>query len=189
MEPKKFIDFIITQKCTYRCPYCSQSKNQCNDLNNASKETIESFYKFLDTLEKDFEITITGGEAILHPEFYSIIKTIKQKGFKINLISNLSFSINTYLKIFELLNGSLNAFDISMHVNQIQNFNMTLEKLEQFLKAKPHSTKTTIYIPLYLVDKKQEGKIEKILKLAQKYKIPYSFQKIRFLNLYKKEQN
>ena len=40
-----------------------------------------------------------------------------------------------------------------------------------------------------MVDKKQEGKIEKILKLAQKYKIPYSFQKIRFLNLYKKEQN
>ena len=82
MEPKKFIDFIITQKCTYRCPYCSQSKNQCNDLNNASKETIESFYKFLDTLEKDFEITITGGEAILHPEFYSIIETIKQKVLK-----------------------------------------------------------------------------------------------------------
>ena len=62
-ECKKFIDFIITQKCTYKCPYCSQSKEQDLKNNEASQETINSFFKLLNTLDKDFEITITGGEA------------------------------------------------------------------------------------------------------------------------------
>ena len=83
----------------------------------------------------------------------------------------------------------MNKFDISLHVNQIQNFNMTLEKLEEFIQTKPQHTKMTIFIPLYLVNKEQEKKIEKILKIAQKYNINHSFQKIRFLNSYKKEQN
>ena len=92
-EAKKFIDFIITQKCTYRCKYCSQSKNQQDCHNDANIETINSFYKLLDKIEKDFEITITGGEAILHPDFFEIIKTVKMQGFKINLITNLSLTV------------------------------------------------------------------------------------------------
>ena len=124
---KKFIDFIITQKCTYRCPYCIQSKSEQNEYNEASKETINNFLKFLDKIGKDFEITITGGEAILHKEFFNLIKNIKEKGFKINLITNLSFEINTYRKIFDILENSLNHFDISFHLDQINNH---LEQLD-----------------------------------------------------------
>ena len=38
-EVKKFIDFIITQKCTYSCPYCSQSKSKLKEPKNANKKT------------------------------------------------------------------------------------------------------------------------------------------------------
>ena len=188
-SPKKFIDFIITQKCTYKCPYCSQSKAQACKHNEADFETINSFYKFLDNLDKEYEITITGGEAILHPNFFEIIEQVKKRGFKINLITNLSFKTETYLKIFELLKDSLNYFDISFHLNQIQDFNKTLEKTEIFLNNKPKNTKTTFFIPLYLTDKKDEQKIDKLLKLAKKYNVQHSFQKIRFLDKYKKSQN
>jgi len=181
-EIKKFIDFIITQKCSYACPYCSQSKNSAKVCNHADKETIKSFYGLLDNLEKDFEITITGGEAILHPDFFEIIQTVKQKGFKINLISNLSFNMKTYQMIFDLLDDSLNRFDISFHLNQIQNFNSTLEKIEKFLIAKPDNTNVTFFIPLYMIDAKKSKKIDELVKVAKKYNINYSFQKIRFLN-------
>lgn len=182
----KFIDFIITQKCTYNCPYCSQSKMQAKCKNNASDDTIKAFYNFLDNIENDFEITITGGEALLHPKFFEIINKIKQKGFKINLISNLSFKIEQYQKIFDLLNDDLNRFDISLHIDQIQNFNLAAEKLEKFINLKPKTTQMTIFIPLYNIDDKKELKIDKILRIAKKYNINYSFQKIRFLNEYKK---
>lgn len=185
----KFIDFIITQKCTYKCPYCLQSKAQTSHCNEASLDTIDAFYRFLDKLDKDYEITITGGEAILHPNFFEIIEQTKKRGFKVNLISNLSFKIETYLKIFDLLGESLNKFDVSFHIDEVQNFNLLLEKLENFLKAKPKTTKTTFYIPLYNVDTKKELKIDKILRIAKRYNIEHSFQKIRFMGSYKNENN
>lgn len=188
-EATKFIDFIITQKCTYRCKYCSQSKNQTQEHNSATKETINSFYKLLDNLEKDFEITITGGEAILHPQFFEIIEEVKSKGFKINLISNLSFKLEMYQKIFDTLGDSLNRFDVSFHLEQIQNFKLMLEKLEKFMISKPKSTKTTFFIPLDKIDTKKELKIDKIIRIAKKYNADVSFQKIRFLDNFKNENN
>ena len=185
----KFIDFIITQKCTYRCVYCSQSKAQTKQHNEASPETIDSFYRLLDRLEKNYEITITGGEALLHPHFFEIIKTTKEKGFKINLITNLSSKIEQYQKIFELLGDKLNRFDVSFHFDEIQNFNLMIEKLELFLITKPHSTKTTFFIPLFDVNDKKESKIDKIIRIAKKHKINYEFQKIRFLDKYKQAHN
>ena len=186
-ESNKFIDFIITQKCTYKCKYCSQSKKQQKCQNDATIETINSFYKLLDKIEKDYEITITGGEAILHPNFWEIIETVKMQGFKINLITNLSFKLETYERIFDLLQDSLNKYDISFHLDEIQNFSLMLEKLEKFLEFKPKNTKTTFFIPLYNVDTKKELKIDKILRLAKRHNIEYEFQPIRFLNKYKEE--
>lgn len=184
-EAQKFIDFIITQKCTYKCKYCSQSKRQTKNCSHTSKHVISGFYRFLDNLDKDYEITITGGEAILHPEFFNIIETVKNKGFKVNLITNLSFKLDTYQKIFEILGETLNRFDISFHIDQIQNFNLMLEKLEEFMLLKPRITKTTFFIPLDDIDDKKESKIDKILRVAKKHGVQHSFQKIRFLNSFK----
>ena len=188
-EAKKFIDFIITQKCTYRCKYCSQSKNQQDCHNDANIETINSFYKLLDKIEKDFEITITGGEAILHPNFFEIIETVKMQGFKINLITNLSFKIEIYQKIFDILGESLNRYDISFHLDEIQNFSLMMEKLEKFLEFKPKNTKVTFFIPFYNIDSKKELKVDKIVRMAKRHNLEYEFQPIRFLNKFKEEYN
>ena len=45
----------------------------------------------------------------------------------------------------------------------------------------------TFFIPLFLINQSKEEKIEKLISLANRYNIQYSFQKIRFLNSYKKE--
>lgn len=166
-----------------------QSKAQCEQYQDAQEDTINSFYKLLNTIDKDYEITITGGEAILHPKFFEIIEHVKKLGFKINLITNLSFKIETYQKIFDILGGSLNKFDVSFHLNEIQSFNLMLEKLITFLKNKPKNTKTTFFIPLYKIDSKKELKIDKIIRIAKKFNIEVEFQKIRFLNQYKEDKN
>ena len=185
-KPRKFIDFIITQKCTYSCKYCSQSKSETKNKRSANKKTINSFLKLIKNLEKDWEITITGGEAILHPSFYEIISEIKKLNFKINLITNFSFSVETYKKIFDLLNDSLNRYDISFHLDEIINFKETIDKLEKFINLKPQNTKITFLIPIYNINDKKEEEIENIIKIAKKHDIKWDFQRIRFLNEYTK---
>lgn len=185
--PKKFIDFIITQKCTYRCKYCSQSKLQTKKMLDASDKTINSFLEFLDRIDNDFEITITGGEAMLHPRFFELIEQIKHKTFKINLISNFSFNIENYLKVFAMLDESLNRFDLSFHLTEIKDFDLLIDKLIVFLDKKPKNTNTVFLIPEYEIDFIKQEKINKLIEIADKYNIPYEFQKIRILNKYQDE--
>jgi len=188
-EAGKFIDFIITQKCTYKCRYCSQSKNETKDTKDANETTILNFLNFLDTINNDYEIAITGGEALLHPLFFKLIKEIKNKGFKINLITNLSFDIKKYQKIFDLLNESLNRFDISFHLDEIADFDIFLDKLNKIINLKPTTTKTAFLIPVYNINQEKERKIDLIIKTAQKKHIEYDFQHIHFFDKYKKNSD
>lgn len=193
MQKDKFIDFIITQKCTYSCLYCSQSKNQTKQKHSASKSTIENFLKFLDTIDKDFEITITGGEAMLHPDFLYLIDEIKHKNFKINLITNFSFQIEKYIQVFNILGSSLNKYDISFHLDELSktynDTNILFEKLSCFLSSKPKNTEVNFFIPLFNINLKNEELINSIVSFADKNNIKYSFQKIRFLNSELKNSN
>lgn len=191
MKAKKFIDFIITQKCTYRCEYCSQSKVQQNNYKEASKETIENFLKFLDKIEKDFEITITGGEAILHKDFYYLIKEVKNKGFNINLITNLSSEIEKYEKIFNIISDSLNRFDVSVHFDELSSFNQFIDKLEKIILIKPKTAKITLNIPIFKLNNKKTEEIKIIEDIAKNNSIKCNFQHIRILNKfikYKEEE-
>ena len=186
MQSNKFIDFIITQKCTYSCAYCSQSKNQTKQKNSASKTTIDNFLNFLDNLDGDFEITITGGEAMLHPEFIYLINEIKQKNFKINLVTNFSFDIEKYIQVFDILGNSLNKYDISFHLAELSktypDINILFKKLKTFLSLKPECTVVKFFIPVFDINKEKEDLIDSIVSFANENNISYSFQKIRFLN-------
>ena len=184
----KFIDFIITQKCTYKCIYCSQSKNQMKNKSSASDSVINAFLSFLNNISKDFEITITGGEAMLHPRFFELISKIKNLGFKINLITNFSFEIELYKKTFDIVNNSLNRFDISFHIDEIlkqyKNPNDLFLKLSDFLNLKPDSTRVCFFIPLFNLTEEKEKYIDSIVSFAHTNNIDYEFQNIRFLNKY-----
>lgn len=184
MTAKKFIDFIITQKCTYRCEYCSQTKKLQTEYNEATNETIDNFLLFLNTIDKDFEITISGGEALLHKSFFKLISEIKSKGFKINLISNLSFNSEKYENIIQTLQNSLNMFDFSMHLDEIDNFEETLIKLEKIINYIQNNNKITVHIPIYKLNTEKERKIAAIKEICNKYNINYDFQHIRILNSY-----
>jgi len=182
MHKNKFIDFIITQKCTYSCEYCSQSKAQNKIKSCSTKETINNFLKLLDEIPCDYEITITGGEAVLHKDFFNLIKKIKEKNFKLSLITNFSFEIDTYKKIFELLDESLNSYSISFHLDEIKNFDKTIEKLNEFIKLKNKNTKINFLIPIYKINQEKDEKIQKIIRIANKNEINFDFQHIRILN-------
>ncbi len=181
-KSNKFIDFLITQKCTFKCEYCSQSKRWHKHLDSANDEIIESFFRLLNTIDKDFEITLSGGEALLHPRFFEIIQTTKERGFKINLISNFSFELEKYKKIVDILDDSLLRMDISLHLDEIKNLKDTISKIDEFLKHKHKNTKITLLIPVYKINDKKRKKIELIKQFALLKNIPVDFQHIRILN-------
>lgn len=135
------IDFLITQKCNYRCEYCSQSKKFYKNTLHSNDKTIEAFLKFIKTLDKDFEITISGGEPLCHPRFFEVIQEIKNQNLKLSVISNFSYPISEYKKIVDIMGENLNELFVSFHFSQVKNIDEFKNKIIEFKNYKPANTK------------------------------------------------
>ncbi len=133
---KKSIDFLITQRCNYRCRYCSQSKGFAQNLKDADKDTIESFLSFLDKIPNDFEITITGSEPLLAKEFFPLIKKLKEKNFNFSVVTNFSFPIEEYKKLKDISGENLKELFVSLHLSQVKDKNEFLLKAKEFNNCK-----------------------------------------------------
>jgi len=84
----------ITNFCNFRCIHC---------YNDTKKHMLETYDLDLisDRLEKlgVIYLTLTGGEAMSHPNFKKIYIHLKEKGFIITVFSNLSI-VDKYIDLF-----------------------------------------------------------------------------------------
>lgn len=175
---KKNIDFLITQKCNYRCPYCSQSKGYVKSLEEADDKVISSFLKFISGLPRDFEITISGGEPLLHKQFLYLIEEINRLGFKVSVVSNFSFSIEEYKKIKNILGENLSELFVSMHFSQITNTDEFLSKAIEFNQYKGSSKFTVASV---LTDENCQ-ELKKAAKFFKENDINFELQHMRIKN-------
>lgn len=193
-KAKPFIDFIITQKCTLRCTYCSQSKADAKVLNDAPREVIEGFFTMLQNLDRDFEITITGGEPLLHPDFFEILQRLKQLGFKVAIVSNFSFPVKKYTEIVDILGENLSFLMLSCHTSSAKNLDDYINRVLAVRSYTKSSTRMRVCAPLwdgnmaqleYLKNKLTGEQIEfeaQHIRIKNKF-ISYSEQESEFLKL------
>lgn len=177
------VDFLITQKCNYRCEYCSQSKKYSKNLNHASDEVIEAFLRFLKTLDSSFEITISGGEPLCHPRFYEVLEEIKRQNLKLSVISNFSFPFENYKKIVDIMGENLVEMFVSYHSSQIKDFGEFKDKVLKFNDYKSNGAKFRVASVL------SEENVQNLKEMAEFLKpagIEFILQHMRIKNSYVK---
>lgn len=118
-----FVSWAITNKCPYRCLYCSSWKKEIQELK------LEQIYEILDDLSRNGTrwISFTGGEPFLRKDIDKIIdKAIKNKifvsvnssGFGIRenkpileKLNNLHLSLDGPAEIHNLIRGKTDAYE------------------------------------------------------------------------------
>lgn len=108
--PLKRIDIAIYSGCNLRCKHCYQA-----DLKNS--EICLSYEKIKDVLLncKDlgaYELTITGGEPLLHPNFFRILNLANKLGYKKIVFTNGTLIDENTANNFE--NYNVEAVQISL---------------------------------------------------------------------------
>ena len=83
-EQLKYLFLELTKKCNMACEHCGSNCSTISD----SELTTEQWKEFILYASKQFDnnrvvFCITGGEPLLHPDFFEIVKTIKKAGFKV----------------------------------------------------------------------------------------------------------
>ena len=117
---------ILTNKCNLKCYFCFQDRKS---LPNSM--STEDWMNFIDTLENNSHITITGGEPLLFKDFEKIFLHASKR-HSINIICNGTFLSKNFADLFL---STKNFMALSISVDTVGNLNRDV-KPEQYKKMK-----------------------------------------------------
>lgn len=86
--------FIRLSGCNLRCSYCDTKYALEN--NSGEEHSIEKIIEKVDKIGFK-NITITGGEPLIHKDINELISKLLNKGYNINIETNGSIDIKNYL--------------------------------------------------------------------------------------------
>jgi len=143
--------FSITNRCNLNCPFCSRNAKITNNQDLQPQiiyKSIESVIKY----HKPIVIGITGGEPLLYPNLFEVLKNVGKYEIPIRLSTNatlLTYDIAKEISRLEVeqVNISLEGPTKGVHdiIRGEGSFEKTLKGINQLKKFKiPFFIKTTI---------------------------------------------
>lgn len=129
----------INSKCNLSCKWCYNKENILEDI---SIRDVEQCVKFLKSYEI-IEMILIGGEPTLHPQFWGILKIVKNHGMKFTLVTNgLLFEKEEFLEKFEYFKdiGSIVlsikgcSRDEYLDTTQIDYYERSLKSIKNIIK-------------------------------------------------------
>jgi|GEM_PF-1638545 len=136
------VHWDITYKCNLNCIHC-----YLGDLRMKKNDELQysECIKILEELRSlgTFNITFSGGEPFLKPEFITIVKEARKMGFKINIITNGTLLNNEMIdelkNLFIEINVSLYGLSSDFHekVTGVKgSYKKTWNAIENLLESK-----------------------------------------------------
>ncbi len=86
----RFLFFELTKQCNLSCLHCASS---CTPSKDQPKLTLQAISGVLQQVKRRYStkkilVCLTGGEPLLHPEFFQIIQEIDKQGFSWGITTN-----------------------------------------------------------------------------------------------------
>lgn len=80
-----FVYLELTYRCNWRCVFCYNQRH--HDLEVL---TLAEWTRVLDGLRRlgTLTVTLTGGEPLLHPDFFAIVEAARQRAFAVRIFTN-----------------------------------------------------------------------------------------------------
>lgn len=88
MKPYFAFQWHITDYCDQRCKHCYIfSEGKCSELLSMSldhmKKVLSNIEDMCERINRTPYFYITGGDPILHPDFWTLMELLKSKGYKL----------------------------------------------------------------------------------------------------------
>jgi len=97
-ERYNYIGCFLTLDCNFHCQYCINNFGKVDSFKRpilSGKEWIRGLNRILP--RNDLPVTLQGGEPGMHPDFIWIINNIIE-GFNIDILTNLTFNVEEFIK-------------------------------------------------------------------------------------------
>jgi MoaA/NifB/PqqE/SkfB family radical SAM enzyme len=167
--PPRF-SFTITSKCNLRCPTCQYVLKDPGFFENSDFMRFEDYKSILNQYNKYItNLTLTGGEATLHPQLESLIDFSDSLGLKVSLISNgiLVRKKISALKKLNDLNITLDATDLEAFA---RNRGGTAKQWDHILEGLQALRENHIKFTIsYLVTRQNINELFQLIDFADEY--------------------
>lgn len=118
------ITVLMIDMCNYSCKYCCNRFPRTNKQLNL--EQLAKFIKHLKTLTtKKLQVTLIGGETMLHPDIYSFCNDMKIADVECMIFSNFSLPYKYYDQFDDNV-----VFSMSWHSSNTDIFLENVEKIQ-----------------------------------------------------------
>ncbi len=134
------ISWYLWHDCNYRCFYCSElDEMDSNVLKKESHYIITA--KKIKMLNRTTNVSILGGEPTQNPNLIKVLSIMDSSNIHLNVFTNCSASLKTYIEILELSNTSI---QFSLHMDYFTDDDM--KKINQLNKLYPKRIYVSIMI-------------------------------------------
>lgn len=131
--------YVITQKCTLKCKHCvgfyPYYKNPTHIPIEKIEKDLDLYFKWVDSLNV---LGLTGGDAMLHPDFNNILEKIGSKYYK-SKIYNIEVYTNAIivpkketLELFKKYKVFYRFTDYKKNANDIQKIDEVIKLLDEY---------------------------------------------------------
>lgn len=160
----------LTSKCNERCIHCYIPHE--NKLYNITDELYYSVLKQLSEMNV-LNVTLSGGEPMLHPHFIEFLKAAKEYDFSVNILSNLTLlndDIINAMKETRLSSVQVSLYSMNAeHHDYITKLSGSFEKTKNaILKLIENDIPVQVSCPTMKANKDDFGNV---MKWAHEHKI------------------
>ena len=85
---KHILQWHITHRCNLACAHCYQNEYAAQMSEEALRDTLDKYARFLEKSGRYGHIYLTGGEPLVHPSFFPLLKEIRRRDMLVTVLTN-----------------------------------------------------------------------------------------------------
>lgn len=85
-QPLFILQWHITHRCNLRCSHCYQEDYRSHMPRETLFRALDSFDSMMNG--RRAQINLTGGEPLLHPDFFPLAEEIRLRGYRLGVLTN-----------------------------------------------------------------------------------------------------
>ncbi len=156
----------ITNRCNFACKTCLRGESSKEDLAPEALERVLDFF-----LPRGLKaVGITGGEPILHPRFYKILKIIAARSIRFHVVTN-GWLIAQYLPFLRQYRSLVNHVSVSLdgHTAEVHDANRRPGSFDRAISA-IQEIRSEGFRPVvsHIVNRNNFGGLEHLLELMHR---------------------
>ena len=88
MKERHYLQWHITHACNKRCIHCYQEDYDSFMPLDRCMEALDQYCAMISRRHLEGQINLTGGEPLLHPDFFALAGAIRQRGLRLGILTN-----------------------------------------------------------------------------------------------------